>query len=264
MATPSSFDQVIQENTSVITNYSQIENPEALTADFPQDGRYDLMLDSVCGPLTYYNQSDARWGSFLYGGKDPLSTYGCGPTVMAMVVTSLTGNQVLPTDMAAWAAANKSWAPGQGSYHRLILDSALAYGLTAAPVKDYTVQGLADALNSGHLVVALMKKGHFTQNGHFIILTRFTEEGMIKIADANQYDNSQIDWDPSLILKVPRFKRRASLDDRPSELSILAFFFIIDSRSPFLIIACLCGGPLQWSVSGQAGYSFPSQPVSQP
>lgn len=123
----SSFNQPILggSGTEVVSDYYQNEGLEEAAADFPQEGRYDLMLDSVCGPLTYYNQNDARWGGFLYGGKDSLATYGCGPTVMAMIVTSLTGNQVLPPDMAAWAAANKSWAPGQGSYHRLILDSAL-------------------------------------------------------------------------------------------------------------------------------------------
>lgn len=202
----SPFEQGRQEKTAIISDFTQNENPGALSTDFPQEGRYDLMLDSSCGPLTYYNQSDARWGNFLYGGKDPLSTYGCGPSVMAMVVTSLTGNQVLPPDMAQWAVENKSWAPGQGSYHRLILDSALAYGLNAAPLKDYTIQGLENALNSGHLIVALMKKGHFTQNGHFIILTRFTENGMIKIADVNEYANSQTEWDPSLILKELNYR----------------------------------------------------------
>ena len=195
-----------QETTAIISEFMQDESSDPLSADFPQEGRYDLMLDSACGPLTYYNQSDTRWGNFLYGGKDPLSTYGCGPTVMAMVVTSLTGNQVLPPDMAQWAAENKSWAPGQGSYHRLILDSALAHGLNATPIKDYTIQGLEEALKSGHLIVALMKKGHFTQNGHFIILTRFTENGMIAIADANDYANSQTEWDPSLILKELNYR----------------------------------------------------------
>ncbi len=202
----SPLGQANQERTAIISNFAQDENSSSLSADFPQEGRYDLMLDSACGPLTYYNQSDIRWGSFLYGGKDPLSTYGCGPTVMAMVVTSLTGSQILPPDMAQWAVENKSWAPGQGSYHRLILDSALAYGLNAAPLKDYTVQGLESALESGHLIVALMKKGHFTQNGHFIILTGVTESGMIKIADANEYNNCQTEWDPSLILKELNYR----------------------------------------------------------
>ncbi|MEY8356460.1 C39 family peptidase [Lachnospiraceae bacterium 54-53] len=174
---------------------------DSASAEIPQDGRYDVMLDSVLGPLTYYNQSDVRWAGFLYGGKDPLSTYGCGPTVMAMLITSLTGNQVLPTDVAQWAAANKSWCPGQGSYHRLIMDSASAYGLKAVPLKDYTLQGLKNSLDSGYLVVALMNKGHFTQQGHFIIITRVTEEGKLRIADSNNYENTKYDWDPSIIFQ---------------------------------------------------------------
>lgn len=179
---------------------STYELPQPISTDIPQEGRYDLMLDSVLGPLTYYNQGDSRWGGYLYGGRDPMATYGCGPTVMAMLITSLTGNQVLPTDVADWAAANQCWCPGEGSYHRLVPDSAAAYGLSAVPLRNYSAQGLKDALDSGHLIVALMKKGHFTNQGHFIILTRFTENGKIRIADSNNYENTKYDWDPEVIL----------------------------------------------------------------
>ncbi|MDW2798116.1 C39 family peptidase [Clostridium boliviensis] len=134
------------------------------------------------------------------GGRDPLVTYGCGPTVMAMIVTSLTGNQVLPTDMANWAANNNGWCPGQGSYHRLIQDSASAYGLISRPIKSYTAEGIRNALDSGHLVIALMRKGHFTQQGHFIIITNYNADGSLRIADSNNYDNTKINWDPSVIL----------------------------------------------------------------
>lgn len=191
----------IEGEAAAVSYVPTVASTDPITTDIPQEGKYDVMLDSVCGPLTYYNQSDVRWGGYLYGGKDPLSIYGCGPTVMAMLITSLTGNQVLPADVANWAAANKSWCPGQGSYHRLIPDSASAYGLKATPIKDYTVQGIQNALNSGHLVVALMKKGHFTQQGHFIIITRFTEEGTFRIADSNNYNNTKYDWDPAIILQ---------------------------------------------------------------
>lgn len=176
------------------------------SADTPQEGIYDVMLDSVCGPLTYYNQSDARWGNYLYGGKDPLSTYGCGPTAMAMLITSFTGNQVLPTEAADWAASNRSWCPGEGSYHRIVMDSSAAYGLKSAPLKDYTLQGIQNALNSGYLVVALMNKGHFTQQGHFIIITRVTEDGKIRLADPNNYDNTKYDWDPSIIFQELNYR----------------------------------------------------------
>lgn len=174
---------------------------KTVEADIPQEGKYDVMLDSVCGPLTYYNQADARWGNYLWGGRDPLVTYGCGPTVMAMVITSLTGNQVLPIDIANWAAANNSWCPGQGSYHRLIPDSATAYGLSVSPVKNHSVEGIKNALDSGQLVIALMRKGHFTQQGHFIIITNYTPNGSFRIADSNNYDNTKNSWDPSIIVR---------------------------------------------------------------
>lgn len=174
---------------------------DSTSIEIPQEGRYDVMLDSVSGPLTYYNQNDIRWSNFLYGGKDPLSSYGCGPTVMAMLVTSLTGQQVLPTDMASWSYANNYWCPGQGSYHRLIKDSASAYGLKVTSIKDYTVKGIQDALNSGNLLVALMKKGHFTSQGHFLIITGMTNNGKIRIADSNNYENTKKEWDPVIILK---------------------------------------------------------------
>ncbi len=200
------FDFQINGEASAVSYNPTAVKSDSTNVDIPQEGIYDVMLDSVCGPLTYYNQADARWGSFLYGGKDPLSTYGCGPTVMAMLITSLTGNQVLPTDAAVWSVSHSGWCPGQGSYHRLIEDSASAYGLSAVPIRDYTIQGLQNALNSRHLVVALMKKGHFTQQGHFIIITRFTNQGRVRIADSNNYNNTKIDWDPALILQELNYR----------------------------------------------------------
>jgi len=198
----------INGSAADISPNSSIILPETVEADIPQEGKYDLMLDSVSGPLTYYNQADARWGNYLWGGRDPLVTYGCGPTVMAMVITSLTGNQVLPTDIANWAAANNSWCPGEGSYHRLIPDSASAYGLLVSPIKNRTIEGIRNALDSGQLVIALMKKGHFTQQGHFIIIINYNADGSFRIADSNNYDNTKYNWDPNLI--VGELNNRAS------------------------------------------------------
>jgi len=192
--------QVAGESGSAELNTSTI-NMQIAEASIPQEGIYDLMLDSVAGPLTYYNQTDSRWRDFLYGGKDPMSIYGCGPTVMAMLITSLTGNQVLPPDVAAWAVANNCWCPGEGSYHKLIKTGASAYGLTATSLRNYTVEGIRETLDSGNMIVALMKRGHFTQQGHFIILTRMTSDGLVYIADSNTYTNSIVGWDPEIIIK---------------------------------------------------------------
>ena len=50
--------------------------------------------------VVYFNQTDEARAGQKYG-SDPLSTHGCGPTAMAMAVSSLTGEAVDPADMAA-------------------------------------------------------------------------------------------------------------------------------------------------------------------
>lgn len=178
----------------------QVWDGGELSTDF-QDNMYDLMLDSVAGPLTYYNQGDIRWRDYLYGGRDRLGQYGCGPTVMAMLISSLTNTYVTPDQMCDWAVENRCWCPGQGSYHCLIPDSAKAYQLKVESMKNYTPEGIYEALNSGKLLVALMKKGHFTNQGHFIIITQISENGKVRIADSNLFENTQVDWEIDLILK---------------------------------------------------------------
>ena len=52
--------------------------------------------------LTYYNQGEEPWASRPFG-PDPISGYGCGPTALSMLVSSLTDQDIDPEEMAAWA-----------------------------------------------------------------------------------------------------------------------------------------------------------------
>ena len=79
--------------------------------------------------LVYYNQTDERWANELYGEVDYIEEAGCGPTVLAMAVSSLTDTQINPKEMADWAAENGYCAPGSGSYHTLIADGLKNFGL---------------------------------------------------------------------------------------------------------------------------------------
>lgn len=170
-----------------------------VSIEIPQEGIYDLMLSSVTGPLTYYNQGDARWQDCLYGGLDPFPQYGCGPTVMAMVVTSMTGIAVTPPQMAQWSAEHNCWCPGQGSYHKLIPEAAKGFGLEVLSLGNCSTDRMAEMLKSGRLLVILVKPGLFTRHGHFLIITEMTPEGNFRLADSAQYDNTKIDWDPQVI-----------------------------------------------------------------
>ena len=150
-------------------------------------------------PVTYFCQADEEWADQLYG-TDPIGPYGCGPTAMAMVVASLTDTDTDPAQMSAWAAAHGYWAPRSGSYHSIVQGIAQDFGLEAVSVTDRTTENLYDLLTSGHIVVALMGKGHFTNGGHFILLRGSTLTGDILVADPISRERSLEVWDPQLIL----------------------------------------------------------------
>lgn len=172
--------------------------PEAPPAE--SGNTYTLSIPSSIGTLTYYNQYDARWADFLYGNRDPLGRYGCGPTVLAMLVTSFTEQTVLPSDMAAWAAANNYWSPGAGTAHSFIPEGAAAFGFSVQPFLDYTDSGIRAALESGYILVALMGPGQFTSSGHFIIVTDYWSGNQVSVADPANLDNTLKPWDIQLIL----------------------------------------------------------------
>jgi len=148
--------------------------------------------------VVYYSQLDDRWRGSAYG-TDRIGSHGCGPSSMAIVVSSLSDETVDPPHMAQWAYQNGYWCSGSGSYHGLISGAANAWGLSSTG--NLLAQDIVDALSSGKLVVALMGKGTFTKGGHFIILRGVTSAGKILVADPASISRSNQEWDLSLIVR---------------------------------------------------------------
>lgn len=168
-----------------ITEFTQRSGAEVLTG-----GNIEVV---------YFNQSEEPWATAPYG-PDTIGGYGCGPTVMSMLVSSLTDQTVDPAAMAQWAYQQGYCAAGSGSYNSLIPGAAEAYGLNLQTWTDLSAQGLSQALASGHVFVALMTRGHFTARGHFILLRGLTLEGKVLVADPNSRERSLTAWDPQLII----------------------------------------------------------------
>lgn len=206
------------------------DDQKALTDDYAQnlsillsDGMYQGLSDAEFGfsglsydgvvftdgytQVTYYNQLDDRWKNSAYG-TDHIGGYACGPTAMAIVVSSLTSETIDPPHMSQWAYENGYWCSKSGSYHTLIPGAAEEWGLNCEGCTASESQRIVDALSEGKLVVALMSKGHFTSSGHFIVLRGVTSDGKILVADPSSYNRSEKEWDLSIILNEA--SRRAS------------------------------------------------------
>ena len=175
------------------------EDQKSLAGDYAQN--LSLFLGRFTDGATevvYFNQLDERWANKPYG-TDNIGGYGCGPTSMSIVVSSLTSDIVDPVEMSEWAYKNGGWCSKSGSYHSLIPSAAKAWGLTVEGCTASEPQRILDALSSGKLVVAIMTKGHFTTGGHFIVL-RGVQDGKILVADPASYKRSGKLWDLSIIL----------------------------------------------------------------
>lgn len=171
--------------------------PPAVTEMVIQDDREVLTGGSA--DFVYYCQSEAPWADAPYG-PDNIGGYGCGPTAMAMVVSTLSDTIVDPIEMAQWAYEHGYCAPGSGSRHDLIPAAAQAFGLEGTIWEDRTVDSILSTLAAGKVFVALMGPGHFTSGGHFIVLRGVTLDGRILVSDPNSRQRSLVAWEPDLII----------------------------------------------------------------
>ncbi len=190
-----------------LTRIQQIKAENGLFQFVESDGNYEnyegIVFVDGSTPVVYFSQLDSRWATLPYG-TDDIGGYGCGPTSMAIVISTLTGTTYDPVFMANWAYQNGFWAKGSGSYHSLIPESAKAFGLSVTGATASEGQRIVDALSKGKLVVAIMGKGHFTTSGHFMVLRGVTSDGKILIADPASQSKSQQSWELSIILNEAR------------------------------------------------------------
>ena len=185
----------------------EIQEPKEDTASLVQDpaitqfvrrGEEEALTGGVA-ELIYYNQGEEPWADASFG-SDPIRGFGCGPTVMAMVVSTIGEEIVDPAEMAKLAAEDGYCAPGSGSYLSIVQGMAGRFGLDAQSCEGLSAEELCQTLASGQLLVALMGPGHFTDGGHFIVLRGVTLTGQILVADPNSRERSLALWEPQLIL----------------------------------------------------------------
>ena len=186
-------------------NYQYLD-PNSEFADVDGLPSYEGVMLGESGEtqVTYYNQLDSRWSNEMYGRSSTIGAAGCGPTALAICVSTLTGRDVDPPAVCAWSVRNGHRCEGNGSYHSLIPEGAKHYGLKVEKLGRSSARELEQHLSSGKLVIAIMAKGHFTSNGHFIVLRGITEDGKVLVADPASYKRSGQEWSMSIILNEAR------------------------------------------------------------
>ena len=165
--------------------------------------------DGFNGNIRVYYQSDYPNVAYCSGkGEHNVAVSGCGPTAMAIVVSSLLGEEHNPEEMAKYSCKNDFYVPGTGTKHAFFASAGKKYGLSVKQldVSEANNKEVLIALNSGKkLVIAATNKKPFTSGGHFIVLTSH-KDGQVFVQDPNKSNDSKLfDFEEVVVPATTRY-----------------------------------------------------------
>lgn len=133
--------------------------------------------------VVYFNQGEEPWGSMPYG-TSTIGAAGCGPTSMAIIISTLTGQNVNPQMTCAYSISNGEYVSGVGTAHSFPTNAAHHWGLTSERVGKDRMDYVVQSLKEGKMVIEICEAYTITGSGsgHFIVLTG-VKDGYITIAD---------------------------------------------------------------------------------
>ncbi len=149
-------------------------------------------LDDNLDEVPLLIQWDGRWGYQSYGGST-IAVSGCAPTCISMVSAYFTKNVLFtPLAVANYAVKQNYYITGRGTSWELLDKGAKAFGVEAVDLA-LEQASMNAALDSGELIVCSMKPGDFTDVGHFIVISGYSEEGYT-VRDPNSIIRSSRKW----------------------------------------------------------------------
>ncbi len=169
------------------------------------------VMKSIRG-VTMYSQHDSRWANKMFSimgnPNQDIETSGCGPTSLAISVSTLSGQIVSPDEMAQFVLDNGFRSVNSGTEAGAIPAASQKYGLkaTAATSKADIIAALQ--ANSGDAVQNLIiLDGHDndpssppTRSGHLYVIDHLSADGQVFVSDPNSQSKTLQAWDLDKLL----------------------------------------------------------------
>ena len=154
----------------------------------------------------YYSQLDERWANEPYNSVYyDIGKSGCGVTSMAMIISSLSSQNVTPLDMAEYSKSIDT--AKEGTDISFFSKAAKKYGLEATDsywVYSYYVDKVINDLNEGSMYIANLKPGSVWSGGHFLVITEYQQK-----EDGNWF----VAYDPNYSKGKNYYKNNVIIDE---------------------------------------------------
>lgn len=154
------------------------------------DGLAVIYEREVKDKMVYYNQYDKRWANIPYPSKNhpkaTIQTSGCGVTVGAMIIATLSDKKITPIEMAKYSLKN-GYRALEGTSEELFPALAKKYNLKYNST--YSFNEMFAEVKKGKLAIGLMSNWFKSGTGHYIIINKIIGN-FIKIKDPASTLNS--------------------------------------------------------------------------
>ncbi len=155
---------------------------------------YAVLKQPDGSEFIYYEQTWDEYDEYPYG-DETIGGYGCGPTSMAMVVSSLTGDMVGPKEMCGWCEDKGYFVSGRGTAHAMFSSAAKKYGIDYDTIDSDDEDAVLEALKEGKFLITVVGNGVFSPGRHFLLLRGITADGKILVGDSGKFENCLVEWD---------------------------------------------------------------------
>lgn len=149
------------------------------------------------GDYPEYLQSADPWGPMSYGPGCTFAGCACGATSMAMLTTYVTGQDVLPTDVADLLGSSYYWATGGAGATELDKKVCEKYGCEAEAVSwsgyDDAISKMKQYLSEGYSIHLSGAGSYpFSDGGHYIGIFALTSGDNVMTANSAFGGNAEM------------------------------------------------------------------------
>ncbi len=165
--------------------YADIVLAEGMPTVAMDDVLYADLAHQRFPEVPLYLQQD--YPGVMYGGYE-LRTNGCGITTFAMVASYLSDEEWTPPEMCA-KFGNYSFDTGTDGSLFQREPAGLDFYLIC---KTYEWREAREYMQQGYLCVVVQHSGYWTRGGHYLVLEKEDENGMVQVRDSNLYNYMNI------------------------------------------------------------------------
>lgn len=146
----------------------------------------------------YISQNNDAFEKIPYGTANVKSS-GCGPISLTMALNYVHGTNVVSLEeVLKWAEENNMYEENAGTRWSLVRNFPNTVSVDCEEMYIGNYEKFKTSLAEGEVYVTTMDTGHFTDNGHFIVITEIKDD-KVSVLDSASICRSLKEWDAKLV-----------------------------------------------------------------